>query len=179
MPTPKHERAQIRDAVIAALKGTAPTYATAALARVGPSRLAPQRGALLPAINVYAIDEVTDGVNGNALRRTVTVAVDAWVNTVKPEDLDNELDAICRQIEAALDADPSLGLDFVFRALQLDSTELGLKLETECPQGCAHLEYSVIYETDPRVAAPSDDFLRVDAKNIAPAPSSEDLFNVR
>lgn len=169
-----HERAQIRNAVISKLAG-----ATAAGARVGPSRLAPQRGVLLPAISVYVVDEVSDGINGNALEREATVAIDAWVNSVNPEDLDDTLDAIALEIETAIDADPMLGLDFVFRGLRLDTTELGLRLETDRPQGCAHLEFSVVYRTDPRVDAPTDDFLRVDSKTVDPAPTSEDQFNVR
>jgi len=166
-----HERRQIRDAMIAALKGR-----TVAGEHVSATRLSPQRAALIPAVCVYAIDEVADGVVGNTLRRIVTMAVDAWVQTTAPEGIDDALDDIALEVETALDAQPTLGLDFVFRTLRLESTDFGMKLETDRPQGCVQLKFSVVYQTDPRGPAPTDEFLRGNAKHGA---AVESTFNVR
>jgi hypothetical protein len=171
-----HERAAIRQAVVSILKGTAPDYATDAGDRVSTSRLAPQRGKLLPAIAVYILDEVVDDVVGTALRRTATLAIDVWAATRLPDELEDQLDTMALQVEDAIEADPFLGLGLiVFRGARIESTEIGVKLETDQPVGCAHLEFSVVYETQPRVLAPADDFLRVKADHEFAA----DQFNVR
>jgi hypothetical protein len=171
-----HERAQIRQAAVATLKGTAPRFATDADDRVSTSRLAPQRGRLLPAVAVYILDEVVDAVVGTALQRTATLAVDAWAATRLPDELEDQLDTLALQVEGALEADPFLGLGpVIFRGVRLESTEIGVKLETDQPVGCAHLEFSVVYETQPRVPVPADDFLRVTADHEL----AVDQFNVR
>ena len=87
-----HERQQIRDAVVAQLKGTAPTYRTAAGARVFKTRMVPIRTAELPALNVYVDSETVDTKSSAPveLTRTVVVAVEGWVSA--SDDVDDALD---------------------------------------------------------------------------------------
>ena len=153
-----HERQDIRDAVIALLKGTAPDYATAAEARVFPSRMAPLRTVELPAISVYTDNETVDPASGNSapreLKRTVELVIEAWVRATS--DVEDALDDFALEIETALDADTEFN-DTAYSS-SLDSTEIGLKLDGDKPMGCVRLKYSVTYHTDLRVTAPGDNF---------------------
>ncbi len=153
-----HERQAIRQAIVAQLRGSAPTYATAAGARVFETRMAPLRQTELPAIAVYAGDEAIDPDSASTapreLKRTLTVAVEAWVRLT--ENVDDALDDLALEIETAMDSDLNFG-SLAFDSV-LSSTEIGLKMDGDRPMGCARLEYSVTYHTDLRVDAVADEF---------------------
>lgn len=176
-----HERQGIREAVVAALIGTAPTYATAAQARVTKTRMAPSKTAQLPAISVYTSDEAVNPPSANTapreLKRRVTVGIEAWV--IASADVDDALDAIALQVETAMDVDSWLGGTVTDSVLL--TTEMGLKLDGERPMGCVRLEYAADYFTDLRVAEPADAFTTVDVQTSinnaqAPADRAEDLI---
>ncbi len=150
-----HERQDIRDAIIEQLIGTAPFpagYATAAQDRVTASRMLPNKTAQLPAISVYTDSESVDPASKltapRELKRTVTVAVDAWATATA--DIENTFDDLALEIETAMDSD--LEFDETAHSSILVSTEIGLKMDGDRPMGCLHMEFAVTYHTDLRIA---------------------------
>jgi hypothetical protein len=103
-----HVRRQVRDAFIALLSATA---ATAAGSRVYGNRVAKVTPALCPLINVRTPgDQASPGsFNAPALvERVITVDVLGYIAV--GSDADDAADELARQIEAAIDAAPGLGL---------------------------------------------------------------------
>lgn len=177
-----HERAAIRKAVVSALVGRAPAFATSARDRVTSSRQAPIREAELPTINVYVdgetVDDVTASDSPRELTRTVVLVVEGWAGATA--DLDDVLDDLALEIERAVDADPFLG-DTAADSV-LTNTEIGLKIDGSRPLGCVHLEFAITYRTPQRVAEATDDFLRADvqhgAADAAPEDRAHDLITL-
>lgn len=165
-----HERQAIREAIVTAL-----TNETAADDRVFKTRLAPLPRALLPAISVYTQDEETEPASKRTapreLKRTVTVGIDAWCSA--KEDVDDALDDLALEIEAAMDeADQGLG-GTAFDCV-LARTEVGFKTDGDRPMGCVHLEYEVTYHTELRVVAPTDDFDTASVSYLADGVDEDD-----
>ncbi|MGN6105198.1 MAG: hypothetical protein ACTHU0_08845, partial [Kofleriaceae bacterium] len=104
-----HPRKLIRHAVVAQLVG-----ATAAGARVQATRVEPLRKGKLPTISVYTLHEPIDqdasaATNPRELTRTVKVEIAGWVAHSDALPVDDAMDDLAEQIEAAMDADPYLG----------------------------------------------------------------------
>lgn len=160
-----HERKLIRDAVVAAIKGTAPAFSTHARERVYHSRTAPIRGHELPCVNVYVGDETVDEVQGvpRELKRTLIVSVEAWV--AHGETSEDELDTLALQIETAMDRDRFLGGAVSDCVLQ--STTPGY-VDGERRCGVMHLEYAAQYFTPERAPGATDD-LKTVATELKPA----------
>lgn len=142
-----HPRQEIRQALVAALKGTADPRPTAAGDRVFETRFVPWRTQQLPAISVYATSEpIREGSKETApreLTRDVRMVVDVVVAAA--DDADDALDALCLQVETALHADPTLGgkaSDCV-----LEDTELGTIADSGRPMAAAQLTYVATYIT--------------------------------
>jgi hypothetical protein len=156
-----HERKQIRDAVVAALSGH-----TSAAARVYPSRIRSLANEELPAICVYTDAEQTDEPSANTapreLKRSMQVAIEAWVSVVANGPVDDAFDAIALEIETAMDADDSLG-GTVFWAWP-SSTEFGIDNKGARPMGCVKIEYTCVYHSELRTSA--QDAARADLKKI-------------
>lgn len=153
-----HERQAIREAVIAQLKGTGPTWRTAAGDRVIASRMEPHRQHELPVLSVYTDGETVEETETapRELRRVVTVAVDGWVQVAPGENVDDALDDLALEVETAMDLDVNLA-GAAFGAV-LRSTETAIKIDGDRPMGVVHLEFAVTYHTDLRLAAPADNF---------------------
>jgi hypothetical protein len=159
-----HPRQEIREALVAALTGTADPRPTAAGERVFETRFVPWRTAQLPAISVYATaEQVEEGSKSTApreLTRWVSMTVDAVV--VASENADDELDALCLEIETAIHADPTLAgkaSDCI-----LTSTELGTIADTGRPMAAAQLVYEVSYITAAPESADLEDLETIDTK---------------
>lgn len=154
-----HERQTIREAVVAALSGN-----TSAGTRVSKSRLAPNDAAQLPAINVYtdveAVDPVSHESAPRTLRRAVSITIDAWV--AADVNLDDALDAISLEIEAAMDTD--VWLAGAARDSYLTASEIGMTRDGARPMGVVQLKYDVEYRTTPRIAAVVDAFVTADVR---------------
>ena len=113
--------------------------------RVYGSRVYPLTEANLPAITVYAGGETSSlqTVGLKTLSRSLSVNVDVYVRATA--DLDDDLDAICVQVEEAIAAQYSLnGLS---KNTVLSSTEIEFSGDTEQPVGVARLTFDVLYVT--------------------------------
>ncbi len=180
-----HERQAIRDAIVAALVSQ-----TSAGTRVSKSRREPVRSVELPAISVYVESEKTNEKTFLTapveLERILTVSIDAWVSAdgKEADRLEDTLDAIALQVETAMDVDTNLSGTAYWSALA--ATELGTLAAAEGrrPMGCAHLEYTVVYHSDARVADAQGlrpdfdtaDFKIAVAPGMADADKAEDLL---
>lgn len=154
-----HERQNLRAAIVAQIKGPANNRTTAG-ARVYPSRMHPLRSADLPAILIYIESEtVSEGsavTSPRELKRMAEVKVEGWVMTPPGVATDDALDALALQIETAMDID--LNLDGNAFDSQLQSTEIGIKIEGDQSMGAVALTYAVTYHSDIRVTLPVDNF---------------------
>lgn len=177
MPTPLHERTQIRAAAIALLTGE-----TSAGANVYSSRMGPLPSWGIPALAVYTDDEEVDPASKNTspreLKRKPKLVIEAWVSVPANGQLDDAFDVIAREIEVAMDADADLD-ETVFSSI-LNSTEMGWQQNGARPMGCVKLEYEVTYHTQLRLADPEDDFDSTDIRTSlegaqAEADQSEDI----
>ena len=137
-----HVRKQIRDKFTELLSAGVPLVST----RVYGSRVYPLTEAKLPAIPVYAGGE-TSGLQTMGLKtltRTVSVSVDVYARAT--QTLDDDLDAICVQVEEAIAAQYTLnGLS---KNTVLSSTDIDFSGEAEQPVGVARLNFDVLYHTD-------------------------------
>lgn len=134
-----HPRQVIRKAVAQRL-----TSATAAQDRVYATREVPWRKTDLPGISVYTLEEQADSsAIPGSLVRTIKLAVLAVVSVT--EKVDDELDALCVQVEAAVEADRTFGataLDAYLAETIIEVTE-----DQGRPMGAARLTYDVRYST--------------------------------
>jgi hypothetical protein len=160
-----HERALIRAAIVAALKGNTP-----AGDRVFKRRSKPFRQSELPVVNVYFTDEpIAEGSNRSAPRRLERDAVfniDFFTGQPDEELLDDELDAADLAIEQVLDNPATLGSleNVLIRDCILQSTEAGIVISGNMPMGCIHIEYLITYRTAVRAPAPVHKFDELELK---------------
>lgn len=161
-----HPRQTIREAVVAALTGTAPDYATAAGARVYETRVIPLQKVNLPALAVYTLRDTVDPASRNTsareLRRTLEVVVEGFVKMAA--DVDDEIDDLSLEIERAMHADETFGGacgESLLSDTEIDVLETGNQLV-----GWVKLTYSVTYYTDAPEAldTPLDDLETVNVK---------------
>ena len=107
-----HQRTRIRNATVSRLLG-----ATAAGARVYPSRVVPFRKGDLPVLCVYTLDEVADddGSAPRELTRALDLIIEGWV--MPGLNVDVALDDLALEVETAMHADPYLGAPHVVSAV--------------------------------------------------------------
>lgn len=153
-----HQRQTIRTAVKAAL------VAGVALAtpRVFVAMSLPLRESQLPAITIWTPSDKTkeDSVQSSGIRELdldLVVEVTAWVADTGDNDeaTANALDALCAQIETAMDADPFFGDPPDSNAAAnsfLNGTALDLADVGERMMGRAVMEYEFLYRTSSPVA---------------------------
>ena len=137
-----HVRQQIREVVTAAVTGLSTTGA-----RVFQSRVYPLEEADLPGLLVYSQSEPAAPATINTPRfldRTYTLIVQAVAAATLA--LDDELDAICQEVEAAL-ANPLASLLSLARVITLTGTEFDLQGTAEQPVGTATMTFEVAYST--------------------------------
>jgi hypothetical protein len=139
-----HRRQLIREAVKDALIEAD----TSAGERVYGNRMVPWRRTQLPAIAVYTLEESVDPDSKTTapriLRRTLQLVVDAV--TEESSTIEDELDALCVQIEAAMDTDETFS-DVCARSI-LESTDIDILEDGEKLLGRARLIYAVEYDTE-------------------------------
>lgn len=175
-----HPRKVIRHAVVTLLTG-----ATAAGTRVHSTRIEPIKKTLLPAIAVYALGEPvrpdSDGTAPREITRDVKVEIAGWVAHSDALSVDDAMDDLAEQIEAAMDVDPYLGGaagDSI-----LENTEMEVANDGERLIGIVALTYSVTYRTTPAEPADPDDFLTADVTTQVGGAgvdnAVEDLIEVR
>lgn len=170
-----HQRQIIREAAAEQLRGK-----TGAETRVFESRVTPFKRLELPAIAVYSLEESIDPdsrlTSPRVLTRDVKIAVDAAVKLL--EDVDDAIDTLSAEIEAAVQADPTFS--GAANDAVLESTTIDLVPDGEKPMGVLRLVYAVRYFTDTAdVQAALDDLKTVDVKTSlggiqAPADQAED-----
>lgn len=150
-----HPRKLLRHAVVAALTGT-----TDAGTHVEATRVDPNRETRLPAIGVYTLRETVDEGSADTQPRELTrrplVMIEAWVADTAAVPVDDGIDDLCEQIEAAMDSDRFIGGTAGDSVLQ--STEMAVHT-TDPLVMIVTLTYEVTYRTEPGVVV-LDDFLR-------------------
>jgi hypothetical protein len=137
-----HVRKQIRDAIEALLVAGVPLVS----GRVYGSRVYPLTDANIPALLVYTASEESglQTMGRKTLMRDLSVSIDAYVRVTS--NFDDDVDAICAQIEGAIGAD--FYLSGLSKNTVLASTEIDFDGEAEQPIGVARLTYDVRYVTD-------------------------------
>jgi len=135
-----HARKQIRDAVVATITGLPTTGSRVFASRVYPLAA----GTDLPGLLVYTVDEASE-VNGmsrpRTLHRVLTLRVDAVARAAS--SLDDTLDTICAEVEAALSNTKPAGVMDLFLA----STEIELTRAGDQPYGIAHMQFQIAFNT--------------------------------
>lgn len=136
-----HVRKQIRDAVETTLRSGVSLVSR----RVYGSRVYPLTKEKLPAIAVYTTSESSNimTLGLRTLMRELSLNVDVYVSI--NDTFDDNVDAICLQIEEAIAANYTLG--GLSKDTILVSTEVDYDGETENPVGVARLTYTVQYVT--------------------------------
>jgi len=134
-----HRRQRIRDAVVERL--TSEVTATVVASRVHNWQVDQ-----LPGVAVYTLDEVSEAVTqSRTQQRGLTLVIDIYVCAAG--DIDDALDALCLEVERAMET------DWTFDRLALRSdlalTRIGLSGDADNRHGIAHLEYSVVYRCVP------------------------------
>jgi hypothetical protein len=139
-----HPRQLIREACKAQLIAAA----TAAADRVTETRVVPHKRPKLPAIAVYMLAETVDptswGTAPRELKRFADLAIEAAAEAAA--DVDDALDNLALQIEAAIHKDETLGgkaSDCVLASSEIDVLEEGQQLI-----GVVRLNFRVTYYTD-------------------------------
>ncbi|HET7500650.1 MAG TPA: hypothetical protein VFK02_06585 [Kofleriaceae bacterium] len=154
-----HPRKLVRDAIVAALAGK-----TSAGPRVQATRIDPYKRTELPAISVYTLAEQVDSVSAatapRELTRALTVEIAGWIAHSAAHRIDDAMDELATEIEAAMDADPYLG--GAAGDSLLESIDQSFQDEGDPLIGVVVLTYSVTYRTDQGQTA-VDDFLTAGA----------------
>ena len=138
-----HVRKSIRDRFVTKLTTGAPLVQR----RVYGSRVYPITSDNLPAITVYTGSE-SSGLHNMSmgepdLLRSLSINVDAYVRIT--ETFDDDLDALCVQIEEAIAGD--FYVNGLAKDAVLTSTEIDFSSDAEQPIGVARLTFVVRYIT--------------------------------
>jgi len=137
-----HVRRQVRDKMVDVLKAGVSLVNR----RVYASRIYSLTQDKLPALVVTTVSESSGLMNMGStknLDRSVSISVDVYVRAT--ETFDDDLDAICVQVEEAIGG--NFYLDGLSKNTVLTSTEVEFSGEAEQPAGVARLTYDVRYVT--------------------------------
>jgi|GEM_PF-1143649 len=137
-----HVRRQVRDKMVDVLKAGVSLVNR----RVYASRIYSLTQDKLPALVVTTVSESSELMNMGStknLDRSVSISVDVYVRAT--ETFDDDLDAICVQVEEAIGG--NFYLDGLSKNTVLTSTEVEFSGEAEQPAGVARLTYDVRYVT--------------------------------
>lgn len=137
-----HVRRQIRDKMVDVLKAGVSLVNQ----RVYASRIYSLKQDKLPALVVTTASESSELMNMGStknLDRSVSISVDVYVRVT--DTFDDDLDAICVQVEEAIGG--NFYLDGLSKNTVLTSTEVEFSGEAEQPAGVARLTYDVRYVT--------------------------------
>lgn len=140
-----HYRQTIRDAVAARLADAE----TLAGPNVFTSRARPileilqKREAVL---SVYTADETSQRMpDGHLLQRTLTVSIEGAAGG--GDDLDDTLDSFAEQVEAAINADPTLG-NLLSEQMELTATTSEISARGNQQVGAMRMDFDCRYLTD-------------------------------
>lgn len=159
-----HQRKLIRQAVVALLISAN----TAAGSRVQGTRVEPHKKSQLPAVSVYTLSEPVAPESAvtspRELTRELKLEITGWVAHTDGIPVDDAMDNLAEQIEAAMDVDQYLGgkaADSILEETEMQVIEDDGRSDPLV--GIVTLTYSVTYRTAPAAPANLDDFLSVDA----------------
>jgi|TARA_R110001583_G_scaffold80041_1_gene215431 hypothetical protein len=144
-----HVRMQIRNQVVTQLTGL-----TTTAARVFDSRVYPLEDANLPALLIYTKSETSEPIEIGTNRtseRLLSLNIEAYVKSTT--NFEDTLDTICKEVEQAIAADPTLSGKA--KDCYLESTEIEFNAEGEKPLAFATLTFLTSYyvqEQSPDVA---------------------------
>jgi hypothetical protein len=135
---PNHLRRQIREAAAAALTGLGTTGAN-----VFESRTHELQDINLPGLRIYTNDE-TVAIGSKGASRTLARELELVVEgcSKKSSGLDDELDAIVKEVEVAIAANQSIG---GAKYVQLRRIEIDMEGEAEKEVGVARMTFEVLY----------------------------------
>lgn len=136
-----HLRQQIRDQIKTTLTGLTTTGN-----RVTDSRVYPIASNGTPALVIYTKEEASMpldmGTNTTRIiDRSLTVSVEVYVKATA--NFDNTLDTICKEIEIAIYADPTL--NGLAKDCYLEATSIEFNAEGEAPVAFATLDFLTNY----------------------------------
>tara|TARA_R110000765_G_scaffold417292_1_gene519690 strand:- start:113 stop:559 length:447 start_codon:yes stop_codon:yes gene_type:complete len=144
-----HVRMQIRNQVVTQLTGL-----TTTAARVFDSRVYPLEDANLPALLIYTKSETSEPIEIGTNRtseRLLSLNIEAYVKSTT--NFEDTLDTICKEVEQAIAADPTLSGKA--KDCYLESTEIEFNAEGEKPLAFCSLTFLTSYyvqEQSPDVA---------------------------
>jgi len=144
-----HVRMQIRNQVVTQLTGL-----TTTAARVFDSRVYPLEDANLPALLIYTKSETSEPIEIGTNRtseRLLSLNIEAYVKSTT--NFEDTLDTICKEVEQAIAADPTLSGKA--KDCYIESTEIEFNAEGEKPLAFATLIFLTSYyvqEQNPDVA---------------------------
>ncbi len=178
-----HPRKLIRQAVVALLV----SVGTAAGARVLGTRVDPHKKSQLPAISVYTLNDPVDEDASSTTEdaHELELEVAAWVAHTDALPVDDAMDDIAEQIEAAMNGDPYLGNQASKVRLVGSTMEVIEDDGRSSPMvGIIVLTYTVHYRTDLTAPAPTDLFLSVKANQeivggVSDTVPASDQFTVQ
>lgn len=135
-----HIRKQVRDAAVTALTGL-----TTTATRVFRSRTHELQDANLPGLRIYTNEESVAMASlgpTRSLERTLRLVVECC--SKKTSAMDDELDAMVKEVEVAIAANQSLG---GAKYVQLTGIEIDMEGEAEKEVGVARMSFEVLYHT--------------------------------
>lgn len=134
-----HLRQQIRERL-----GTVLGSLTTTGSNVFESRVYPLETANLPSLLIYTKSETAEPIvigTNRLLERNLSVAIECYVKATS--NFDDSVDTICKEVETAIAADPTL--NNLAKDTFLESTEIEYNAEGEKPVGYATLTFNVNY----------------------------------
>ncbi len=136
-----HMRQQIRAAVVLALAGLKTTRRN-----VFATRTVPLNADTLPGLCVYTLSEQS-GIDTMGRSRSLKRILDLVVEgvTKSRSTIDDDLDQIAAEVEAALAIDPSLG-GLAYDCV-LQSTKVAVRGQAETDTGSVQMNYTITYRT--------------------------------
>ena len=136
-----HVRQSIRERIASNVTGLSTTGSN-----VFQSRVYDMQGSELPGLLVYSLSEDSERdsfIGTNGLNRVLEVVVEGYAKA--SANLDDTLDTISEEVEAAIAADPTC--NSLAKDLALTGTEIEFNGDGETPMGTVRLSYSVVYRT--------------------------------
>jgi hypothetical protein len=135
-----HVRKQIRDAVVTALTGLATTGT-----RVFENRTHELQDTNLPGLRIYTNDEnISTGSMGSGRLRHHTLDLVVECCSKKSSGMDDELDAMIKEVTVALDANQGAG---GAKFIEPRSIQIDMDGEAEKEIGVARITFEVPYYT--------------------------------
>ena len=136
-----HVRQQIRERIATNVTGL-----TTTASRVFQSRVYNLQSTELPGLLVYTTSEQSERdtfIGSNGLNRVVDVVIEGYAKATS--NLDDSLDTISAEVEAAVAADPTC--QGACNDLALATTEIEYTGESDQPTGMVRMTFNVIYRT--------------------------------